>query len=148
MRPTIEDHPEIQVFDEVRLIEHGLRTIVTRALPSGVTYPQFEVLNLLARRGDDLTPMGIANALQMTPGAITNTLKRLEAAALAQVEPCPEDGRKKRVRLTPGGREAYGQAMAAMRPRMGNLRESFTQAEFRDALPFLRALRIWMQEQD
>lgn len=146
MSPMVEEHPEIQVFDEIGLIEAGVRTVISRCLPLGVNYPQFEVMNHLARRGEGRTPIQIAQALQMTPGAITNTLQRMEATGLAEVRPDPEDGRKKRVALTPAGRQAYQSAMAALKPRMGSLREGFTQKEFREALPFLRALRAWMQE--
>ena len=144
----IEEHPEVQVFDEISLIEHGVRTAISRALPVGLTYPQYEVLNLIARRGDNLTPATIAEALKMTPGAITNTLQRLERTTLVSVEPCAADRRKKRVRMTAEGREAYGRAMAAIRPKVEKLREGFTQREFREALPFLRALRIWMTDLD
>ena len=143
---VIEEHPEVQVFDEISLIEHSVRMAITRSLPVGLTYPQYEVLNLIARRGDNLTPNGIATALRMTPGAITNTLQRLEATQLVTVEPCGADRRKKRVRLTAGGREAYSRSMACIRPKVERLRDGFTQKEFRDALPFLRALRIWMDE--
>ena len=146
MGAMIEEHPEVQVFDEISLIEHGVRTVIGRCLPVGLTYPQFEVLNLIARRGHDLTPAAIATALKMTPGAITNTLQRLEATRMITVEPCGADRRKKRVRLTAEGREAYGRAMTAIRPKMEKLREGFTQKEFREALPFLRALRVWMSE--
>ena len=87
MVAVIEEHPEVQVFDEISLIEHGVRMAITRALPVGLTYPQYEVLNLIARRGDDLTPAQISDALKMTPGAITNTLQRLECTRLISVEP-------------------------------------------------------------
>lgn len=147
MGVVVEEHPEVQVFDEIALIEHGVRTVVGRALPVGLSYPQFEVLNLIIRRGEDLTPAAIAGALKMTPGAITNTLQRLEALSLIQVDGCLADRRRKRVGLTPAGRTAYARAMAGIRPKMENLREGFTQREFRDALPFLRALRAWMHEQ-
>ena len=147
MAAVVEEHPEVQVFDEIGMIDHGVRTIIGSCLPVGLSYPQFEVLNLVARRGEDLTPAQIAQALQMTPGAITNTLQRLEATSLIRVEPCGADRRKKRVRLTAEGREAYNRSMAAIRPRMGRQREAFTQKEFREALPFLRALRAWMTEQ-
>lgn len=147
MAAVIEDHPEVQVFDEISLIEHGVRMAISRSLPVGLTYPQYEVLNLIARRGEDLTPAVIAGALKMTPGAITNTLQRLEACALITVEACEVDRRKKRVRLTAGGREAYARSMAAIRPKVEKLRDGFTQKEFREALPFLRALRVWMAEQ-
>lgn len=146
MPPVVEDHPEIQVFDEIGMIECGVRTIITRCLPVGLTYPQFEVMNLLMRRGEGQTPGQLAAALQMTPGAITNTLDRLEATGLAGVEPDPADKRKKRVALTPAGRQAYGRAMAAIKPRMASLREAFTHAEFRQALPFLKALRAWLED--
>ena len=144
---VVEEHPEVQVFDEISLIEHGVRTAITRALPVGLTYPQYEVLNLIARRGEDITPNAIAVSLRMTPGAITNTLQRLQATNLITVEPCAADGRKKRVRLTAGGREAYTRSMAAIRPKVEKLRDGFTQKEFREVLPFLRALRIWMTDQ-
>jgi DNA-binding MarR family transcriptional regulator len=146
MAVVIEEHPEVQVFDEISLIEHGVRTAISRALPVGLSYPQYEVLNLIARRGDDLTPAAISDALRMTPGAITNTLQRLEGAQLVSVEPCAADRRKKRVRMTEKGREAYNRSMAAIRPKVEKLREGFTQKEFREALPFLRALRVWMSE--
>lgn len=147
MAANIEDHPEVQVFDEISMIEHGVRSVISGCLPVGLSYPQFEVLNLIMRRGGELTPAQIAVALQMTPGAITNTLQRLEAQRLVTVEPCGEDRRKKRVRLTAEGREAYGRSMAAIRPKMEKLRDAFTSKEFREALPFLRALRAWMTEQ-
>ena len=143
---AVEEHPEVQVFDEISMIEHGVRTVIGRCLPVGLTYPQFEVLNLVVRKGGELTPAQIATALQMTPGAITNTLQRLEAMQLISVEPCETDRRKKRVRLTAEGREAYNRSMAAIRPKMEKLREGFTQKEFREVLPFLRALRTWMTE--
>lgn len=146
MAPVVEEHPEIQVFDEIGMIECGVRTIITRCLPVGLTYPQFEVMNYLARRGEGQTPAQIANALQMTPGAITNTLQRLEATGLAAVEPDAADKRKKRVAMTQAGRQAYQRAMASIKPRMASLREGFTQKEFREALPFLRALRAWMED--
>jgi DNA-binding MarR family transcriptional regulator len=148
MAAMIEEHPEVQVFDEIGMIEVGVRTIITHCLPVGVTYPQFEVMNYLMRRGEGQTPAAIAQALQMTPGAITNTLQRMEATGLASVVPDALDRRKKRVTLTTEGRQAYQRAMAAMKPRMESLREGFTQKEFREVLPFLKALRTWLGEKD
>jgi DNA-binding MarR family transcriptional regulator len=141
-----EDHPDIQVFDEIRYIEHLVRTAIARKLPVGLTYPQFEVMNLLARRGDGITPLAIARALQMTKSGLTNTLQRLYARKLIRVEMCEADGRKKRIWLTPEGKQAYVQSMVALRPRMESLRDGFTPKEFREVLPFLKALRTWLGE--
>jgi DNA-binding MarR family transcriptional regulator len=146
--PEPEDHPDVQVFDEIRYIEHLVRTTIARKLPVGLNYPQFEVLNHLARRGDGIAPGEIARSLQMTKSSLTNTLQRLGARRLTHVEICANDGRRKRIWLTPEGRQAYAQAMAAIRPRMENLREGFTSKEFREVLPFLRALRTWLGEKD
>ena len=79
MPPEPEDHPDVQVFDEIRYIEHLVRTAIARKLPVGLNYPQFEVLNLLARRGDGIAPGDIARSLQMTKSGLTNTLHRLYA---------------------------------------------------------------------
>ena len=144
--PEAEDHADIQVFDEIRYIEHLVRSAITARLPVGLTYPQFEVLNLLARRGDGTTPAEIASALKLTRNGLTNTLQRLAARNLAAAEDCPEDGRKKRIALTADGRRAYAQALAAIRPKTERLREGFTPREFREALPFLRALRTFLSE--
>jgi DNA-binding MarR family transcriptional regulator len=141
-----EDHPDVQVFDEIRYIEHLVRTTIARKLPVGLTYPQFEVMNLLSRRGDGITPMEIARALQMTKSGLTNTLQRLCARSLVRVEHCSTDGRRKRIWLTQDGRTAYAHSMIAIRPKMEDLRDGFTQKEFRDALPFLKALRTWLGE--
>jgi DNA-binding MarR family transcriptional regulator len=148
MPPEPEDLPDVQVFDEIRYIEHLVRTAITRKLPVGLNYPQFEVLNLLFRRGDGSSPVEIAQALQMTKSGLTNTLQRLCARKLVEIEDCPADRRRKRIWLTPVGREAYGQAMGSLRPKIDSLRDGFTEKEFREALPFLRALRTWFSEKD
>jgi DNA-binding MarR family transcriptional regulator len=82
----------------------------------------------------------------MTKSGLTNTLQRLEEAGLIGVKDCADDGRRKRVRLSADGRRLYGEAMRALRPKMDTLREGFTSREFRDALPFLKALRSWLAE--
>ena len=141
---AIEDHPDVQVFSEIEQIEYLVRNAITKHLPVGLTYPQYEVLNLLYRRGDGLTPGDIAHDLQMTKSGLTNTLQRLEARNLARLEGSAADGRRKHVMLTPDGKQAYIQTIVALRPKMEGLRDGFTPKEFREALPFLRALRTWL----
>jgi DNA-binding MarR family transcriptional regulator len=90
--------------------------------------------------------MEIARALQMTKSGLTNTLQRLGARKLIRMEICANDGRRKRIWINPEGKQAYAQAIAAIRPRLESLRDGFTQKEFREALPFLKALRTWLGE--
>ena len=140
------DRPEIQVFDHIEAIEYLLRASITRKLPVGLTYPQYEVLNHLIRSGRPRTPAAIAKALQMTKGAITNTLQRLEVRDLVRIAADKTDRRKKQVSVSPQGLAAYGQTMTALRPQLETLRGGFTEREFRDVLPFLSALRTWLEE--
>jgi DNA-binding MarR family transcriptional regulator len=141
-----QDRPDVQVFTEIAIIEHLMRTAVTKALPSGMTYPQWEILAHFSRVGDGRTPAEIAVALQVTKGAITNTLQRMEAMGLLAVEADGRDGRKKRVKVTPKGAACYAEMLRRVRPHMEQLRGGFTDAEFKAALPFLRALRVWLDE--
>jgi DNA-binding MarR family transcriptional regulator len=142
------DHPVLQVFANIRLIDEEVRDAIAGCLPEGLTVPQYEVLRLIDFRGEGLTPAEIAETLHIPKSGLTNTLQRLEANGYARIEPCAEDGRKKRVWMTPAGRQAYVDALEGIRPKMEHLREAFTLDEFREALPFLKALRAWFKEKD
>ena len=50
--------------------------------------------------------------------------------------------------LTPAGLDVYTRARNAIRPQMDKLREAFTLNEFREALPFLKALQTWFAQRD
>ena len=142
------NHPVVEVFSLVQLINDGVRDQLAELLPEELTVAQFELLRLMDSRGDGLTPAEIAQALHEPKSGVTATLQRLEASEFVRIEPCPEDGRRKRVWVTPAGMAIYTQAVAAIRPQMEKLREAFTLNEFREALPFLRGLQTWFAERD
>lgn len=139
-----QDFADVQLLDEVRRIEALSRAAVGGCLPAHLTGPQFDVLNLLSRRGDGVTPAEIARALSTTRNGLTNTLQRLEAQGLIAVAGCPADGRRKRIAITAEGRAAYADVMKGLRPRIEGLRAAFKPDEFAAALPFLRSLRAWL----
>jgi DNA-binding MarR family transcriptional regulator len=136
------------VFASIRLIDEEVRDAIASCLPEGLTVPQYEVLRLIDFRGEGLTPAEIAETLHVPKSGLTNTLQRLEANGYARIEPCAEDGRKKRVWMTPAGRQAYVDSLAGIRPKMERLREAFTLDEFREVLPFLKALHAWFKQKD
>jgi DNA-binding MarR family transcriptional regulator len=142
------DHPILQVFAMIRRINDGVYEQTAECLPPELTVPQYEVMRLLDLKGDGLTPAEITQSLHINKSNLTTTLQRLEASGFARVEPCADDGRKKRVWITPAGREMYIKAIGGIRPKMEKLREAFTQEEFREALPFLKALQTWFAERD
>ncbi|MFL2838842.1 MAG: MarR family winged helix-turn-helix transcriptional regulator [Pseudohongiellaceae bacterium] len=91
-------------FTEVSIIAQLSISLFERHLPEGLTHSQFGVLNWFHRVDDEAaTPGRLAAAFQVTPGAMTNTLKRLGAKALIKVEPDASSGRRKRGYHHPGG---------------------------------------------
>jgi DNA-binding MarR family transcriptional regulator len=133
----------VEFFAEVGAIEQLHRNRLERVLPDGLSAAGFAVLNRLARRGAE-NPASLATGFQLSKGAITNTLQRLEAAGWISVAGDPADGRRKVASLTAEGQAAHAAAVAALRPLADDLRTAFPANAFSEALPFLAALRAWL----
>ncbi|HEY3888924.1 MAG TPA: MarR family transcriptional regulator [Caulobacteraceae bacterium] len=137
---------DVQVFSEIGVIGQLTRNRLERALPEGLSQAQFGLLIHLAQGGGEANPVRLAQAFQVTKGAMTNTLQRLEAQGFVHVVGDADDGRRKRVTITPAGVAAHDLGVKAARPAMDALRARFSDAEFAPALPFLSALRQWLNE--
>ena len=99
-------------LNEIGIIEQLSSNRLQRLLPAGLSMAGFTVLNHFARLGKvDEAPAKLASAFQVTKGAMTNTLQRLEAMGLIEIVSDVDDGRAKRVSLTPAG--------AGMRTQIG-----------------------------
>jgi DNA-binding MarR family transcriptional regulator len=130
-------------FNEIGIIEHLSRTAFERVLPEGLSAAGFAVLNHFVRL--DLaqsSPARLARAFQVTKGAMTNTLQRLEALGLVSVDADPADGRGKIVRLTPAGRAARDASIAKVEPLFADLMAQISPAELEAILPVLTRVRI------
>jgi DNA-binding MarR family transcriptional regulator len=90
---------------------------------------------------DEERPTQLARNFQVTKGAMTNTLQRLEAAGFITLSPDPEDGRGKIARITRAGRAAREQAIARIAPVLSDLLNVFPAAEMKRVLPVLTKLR-------
>lgn len=146
MARSARDRPDVRVFNEIGVIAQQTRNVMERALPEGLSYASFSLLGHFAMRAEEQSPAQLAEAFQVTKGAITNTLQRLEAIGLIAIRADKDDGRKKWVRITPAGLAAYEAALADMRPVMGSLRQRFSEQDFESVLPFLTTLRAWLDE--
>ncbi|MES2341948.1 MAG: MarR family transcriptional regulator [Pseudomonadota bacterium] len=144
--PLAHDHPYVEVFGEIGMIEHYLRMAVCRHLPEGMTHAHFELLRWFMRHGDGQTPAELARIMLMTKGALTNILQRMEAMDLVAVLADTADRRKKRVKITRTGIETATTVMKAMKAKTEALRDGFTDNEFRAVTPFLKALRSFLAE--
>ena len=129
-------------FNKVGIIEHLSHTAFERVLPQGLSLAGFAVLNHMVRLGHEhRAPALIASAMQVTRGAMTGTLKRLQAAHWIAVTPDPADGRGKAVRITPAGRATREAAIAALSPQFQDIYRTLDIAELSAVLPTLIKVR-------
>ncbi|QBS42347.1 MarR family winged helix-turn-helix transcriptional regulator [Nocardia sp. CS682] len=87
-----------------RLFEQDLKRFFSEF---GMEFWEFDVLATLRRSGSEagLTAGALIKVAMVTSGAITNRIDRLVAKGWIERQPCPEDRRVIRVRLTPEGRK-------------------------------------------
>ena len=135
--------PTAFVFiNEVSIIEHLSRTAAERVLPEGLSLAGFTVLNHMIRLGHERrAPAKIAGAVQVTKGAMTGTLKRLEAEGWISVTADPDDGRGKVVMLTPEGRAIRETALSVLALQLEPVLRAVSEDELRLAIPVLQKVR-------
>ncbi|MEQ8859714.1 MAG: MarR family transcriptional regulator [Pseudomonadales bacterium] len=133
-------------FNEIGIIAQLSANEMARVLPHGLTPSQFSVLNWFVRVDDEATPGRLATAFQVTKGAMTNTLKRLEEKGFVSVSPDPASGRRKLVHLTAAGRTAREAAVAATFPLLATLLEAVDRRRIDAMLPELEAVRRFLDE--
>lgn len=143
-RPTAPSPQVFAVFNEIGIIEQLARTKLERLLPDGLRISHFTVLNHFIRRPGQETPVQLARAFQVTKGAMTNTLGRLEGRGLIEIVPDPSDGRSKLVSISAAGRQAHADCLLALAPELEKIEAAFGRSAFAEALPFLAELRKWL----
>jgi DNA-binding MarR family transcriptional regulator len=142
----IKDRPDVELFHEVSLIDQLAKSRLERALPQGLSYSQFGILNHLTRQGEPMSPAQLVAALNLTKGAVTNLLQKLEAQGLIAITTDPDDGRRKWVSLSDGGGAEHQQCLKRLRPLMEEMRAAIAEDDFKAALPFLKQLRLWLDQ--
>ena len=107
---------------------------------------QFVVLNHLVRLEGQWSPVRLANAFQVTKGAMTNTLQRLENRGLIDVIADPEDGRGKLVSITKAGLEMRNSCIDGVGPLIADLSKQLSEKDMVAALPILEKLRKYLDQ--
>ena len=141
MNDTIRDPLAILVFSEVATIDQLAKGRLSKALPSGMEVSHFAVLNMLARPGIERTPAQLARAFNVTKGAMTNTLGKLQAAGYIHVRPDWEDARRKIVTISSAGQSVRDQAVTAISPVFDDVIQELGAEKIRALLPLLRQVR-------
>ena len=136
-----------RIFNEIGIISQLSSAVLSRVLPRGLSMAQFGVLNHFVRLGGERTPARLAEAFQVTRGAMTNTLSRLEAQGFIEMRPDPEDGRGKLVTITEAGRAAREDALKVLMTEVGKVRDKIDWEGLAEILPKLEALRKVLDEE-
>ena len=134
----------VRFLTEIGIIEQLVRTQLERELPDGLKVSQFTVLNHLVRLGGDWSPVRLARAFQVTKGAMTNTVRRLEDRGLVRVTANPRDGRGKLVNLTEAGRDMRQECLASVAPLFLDLSRELSESELCAATEVLEKARRFL----
>lgn len=131
-----------QALSEIAIIGHLADTALAQTLPDDLSVAGFGVLNHFVRlEVEGENPARLARAFQVTKGAMTYTLQRLEEQGFVTIVADAEDARAKIVRITPKGRRARDAAVERIRPGMSLMLGVISGEEFEAVLPFLIKLR-------
>ena len=131
-------------FNEVGIISQLSSTLFERQLPQGLTNSQFSVLNWFFRVDNEATPTRLATAFQVTGGAMTNTLKKLEAKGLVKIAPDAHSGRQKKVTITKQGRAMRDKAIAGAAPLLMEFAAEFSPANIEKLTRQLQKVRAYL----
>ncbi|MFT6168169.1 MAG: DNA-binding MarR family transcriptional regulator [Celeribacter sp.] len=140
------DSLAVALFSEIFMADQLARNRLTKALPKGMEISHFSVLNHLARSGEERSPAQLARAFNVTRGAMTNTLNKLEWAGHIHIRPDWDDARRKFVSISPAGKGARDAALAVITPILNQVVEAIGQDKVKNALPVLREMRIRLEE--
>jgi DNA-binding MarR family transcriptional regulator len=133
-------------FNEIGIISQLSGALFQSVLPEGLTQAQFHVLNWFNRVDTQATPGRLAKAFQVTPGAMTNTLGKLEHRQLIKIAPDPTSGRKKRVTMTAKGNEMCERAINATAPLLVELAEKLDTESMLNQIQQLAEIRKYLDE--
>ena len=136
-----------RVMNEIGIIDQLGSTLFERAMPFGLTLPQFVVLNHFVRVGGDRSPVELASAIQVTKATMTSTLQRLERKRFITSAPDVKDGRSKRIAITASGRKARDQSIKAIERHLLALENAIGKRQLEAMLPVLAALRTFLDRQ-
>ncbi|MFT6438195.1 MAG: DNA-binding MarR family transcriptional regulator [Candidatus Azotimanducaceae bacterium] len=135
-----------EILNEIGIINQLSTSRFERSLGDGLTRSQFSVLNNFVRLGGTRTPAELADAFQVTRGAMTNTLKRLADRGCIKIDVSDEDRRSKIVTITAQGRRLRNSSIAATQSDLAELVEAVGEQTLRNLQPLLTKLRVYLDD--
>ncbi|MGJ8569488.1 MAG: MarR family transcriptional regulator [Hoeflea sp.] len=133
-------------FNEITIIDQLVRTLVGKILPDDVHPSHFAIILHLTRMGDGKTPLGLANAMQVTKATMSHSLKVLEKRGFIDTRPCETDARSKQVFLTKAGLTFHDTACEALARAFKHFLRDEHRQIMTDAVPGLVAIHNLLDE--
>ena len=133
------------IVDRISALHRRFRRTMEATLAEhGLTLEEWSVLNTLRQAGSPYrrSPGQLGRRLELTSGAMTARLDRLEEAGLVRRRPDPEDRRGLKIELTDAGRRKYQEAIGAQAEKEAFVAAALTDQEKDELNALLRRLML------
>lgn len=136
------------IVDRVGAINRRIKRGMEATLAEhGLTHEDWQVMCALRLRREEnrSTPGALASELELSTGAMTSRLDRLERERYVRRVPDPEDRRSVVVELTPEGRAAWDRAAGVQARREAFFASALSKAQQRQLNDLLRKLLLALE---
>ena len=135
-----------QAMRNFRMADRALRrAIEKRVARTGVYRSQHQMLMNLGRN-PDCSQNELAARLDITPAAVTTTIKKLERGGYITRIVCEEDNRVNRLRVTEKGQEIITQSIAIFDEVEAQALRGFSKEEIEQFEGFVKRISINLEE--
>lgn len=135
-----------QAMRNFRMADRALRrAIEKRVARTGVYRSQHQMLMNLGRN-PDCSQNELAARLDITPAAVTTTIKKLERGGYITRIVCEEDNRVNRIRVTEKGQEIITQSIAIFDEVEAQALRGFSKEEIEQFEGFVKRISINLEE--
>jgi DNA-binding MarR family transcriptional regulator len=137
------------IVDRIQYLQRHLRRAMEETLAEhGLTHGEWSVLGHLRRsEAGRLTPGQLARQGDLSTGAMTNRLDRLEQAGLVTRVPDPDDRRSVQVELTAAGHEAWQNSVGVQARKEELVVAALSKTERKQLNDLLRRLVLEFERQ-
>lgn len=131
------------IVDRINSLRNRFRKALEDTLGEhGLTWGEWKVLGSLILEGHSCSPGELSSELEVSSGAMTNRLDRLEADGLIRRVPDPTDRRGLQIELTGAGRKAWVDSTGAQARKEALVASALSKQEQQQLNKLLRKLML------
>lgn len=137
--------PEVEgLVDRISGLSRRFHRFLDETLAEyNLDHAEWKLLGLLTRHGETYSsPSALARMMELSSGAMTNRLDRLEAAGLVRRKPDPNDRRGIHVEVTDEGRRLYEETVGVQATKEALVAAALTATEKKQLNALLRRLML------